>query len=292
MDRLTNSAHFLPLRNGYKAESLARLYVKEIVRLHEVPVTIVSDRDFKFVARFWRGLHEAMGTKLNFSTAFHPQTDGQTERTNQTLEDMLRSCVMDFGGSWDEHLHLVEFSYNNSYHSSIGVAPFEALYGRKCRSPLCWDEVGERQLLGPELVQQTVEKIHVIRDRMKAAQSRQKSYADKGRRNVEFKEGEKVYLRVSPTKGVYRFGIRGKLSPRFIGPFEILEKVGKVSYRLALPPVLSGVHNVFHVSMLKKFVPPEEQIVELKPVQLKPDFSYERPFLFYGVYSLLSVLLS
>ena len=174
-----------------------------------------------------------MGTKLSLSTAFHPQTDGQSERTIQILEDMLRACVLDFGGSWNKYLPLIEFSYNNSYQSTIGMAPYELLYGRRCRSPLHWDEVGERQLLGPEAVRQAQEAVTLIRQRMLAAQSRQKSYADTKRRDVEFQVGDQVFLKISPMKGVKRFGKKGKLSPRFIGPFEILDKVGAVAYRLA-----------------------------------------------------------
>ena len=152
VDRLTKSAHFIPLKLGCSMEKLARVYIREIIRLHGVPESIVSDRDPRFVSRFWKSLHEALGTRLDFSTAYHPETDGQSERTIQTLEDMLRACALDFGGRWDEHLPLVEFAYNNSYQATIGMPPFEALYGRKCRSPLHWDEVGERALVGPELV--------------------------------------------------------------------------------------------------------------------------------------------
>ena len=140
-------------------EKMAQLYVKEIVRLHGVLMDIVSDRDLRFVNRFWQSLYEALGIKLQFSTAFHPQTDGQSKRTIQILEDMLRACALDFGGQWDVHLYLVEFAYNNSYHATIQMPSFEALYGRKCRSPPHWDEVGERMLLRPELVQQAVDKI-------------------------------------------------------------------------------------------------------------------------------------
>ncbi|GJV38338.1 putative reverse transcriptase domain-containing protein [Tanacetum coccineum] len=147
------------------------------------------------------------------STAYHPETDGQSERTIQTLEDMLRACVIDFGGSWDRHLPLVEFSYNNSYHASIKAAPFEALYGRKCRSPVCWSEVGDSQLTGPELIRETTEKIIQIKNRLLTARSRQKSYADIRRKPMEFNVGDMVMLKVSPWKGVIRFGKRGKLSP-------------------------------------------------------------------------------
>ncbi|GJU58485.1 putative reverse transcriptase domain-containing protein [Tanacetum coccineum] len=153
VDRLTKSAHFLPMREDYKMDRLARLYLNEIVARHGVPISIISDRDSRFTSRFWQSMQEALGTRLDMSTAYHPQTDGQSERTIQTLEDMLRACVLDFEGSWDVHLPLVEFSYNNSYHSSVRCAPFEALYGRKCRSPIMWAEVGEGHLIGPELVE-------------------------------------------------------------------------------------------------------------------------------------------
>ncbi|MCO6516738.1 MAG: DDE-type integrase/transposase/recombinase, partial [Snodgrassella sp.] len=141
VDRLTKSAHFLPIKENYSMDKLTRLYVKEIVSRHGVPVSIISDRDSRFTSKFWQSLQNSFGTQLDMSTAYHPQTDGQSERTIQTLEDMLRACVIDFGNGWDIHLPLVEFSYNNSYHASIKAAPFEALYGRKCRSPICWDEV-------------------------------------------------------------------------------------------------------------------------------------------------------
>ena len=178
VDRLTKSAHFIATNNTSSLERYARLYVDEIVRLHGAPVSIVSDRDPRFTSRFWPKLQDAMGTKLHFSTAFHPQTDGQSERTIQTLEDMLRACVIEFKGSWDNYLALIEFAYNNSYQSSIGMAPYEALYGRKCRTPVCWDEVGEKRLIGLEIVQDTTEKINMIRERLKIASDMQKSYAD------------------------------------------------------------------------------------------------------------------
>ena len=151
VDRLTKSSHFLPVKAVYYVTKLAKLYVKHIVFLHGVPVSIVSDRGSVFTSRFWQKLQEAMGTILDFSTTLHPQTNGQSERTIQTLEDMLRMCVMDLGGSWDDHLPLVEFAYNNSYHSSIKMAPYETLYRRKCRSPLCWNEIREKELTGPEI---------------------------------------------------------------------------------------------------------------------------------------------
>ncbi|KAL0546306.1 hypothetical protein IC582_016213 [Cucumis melo] len=278
VDRLTKSAHFVPGKSTYTASKWAQLYMSEIVRLHGVPVSIVSDRDARFTSKFWKSLQTAMGTRLDFSTAFHPQTDGQTERLNQVLEYMLRACALEFPGSWDSHLHLMEFVYNNSYQATIGMAPFEALYGKCCRSPVCWGEVGEQRLMGPELVQSTNEAIQKIRSRMHTAQSRQKSYADVRRKDLEFEVGDKVFLKVAPMRGVLRFERRGKLSPRFIGPFEILERIGPVAYRLALPPSLSTVHDVFHVSMLRKYVPDPSHVVDYKPLKIDENLSYtEQP---------------
>ncbi|GKC38983.1 putative reverse transcriptase domain-containing protein [Tanacetum coccineum] len=169
VDRLTKSAIFTPMRETDPLDKLARLYLKEVVTRHGIPVSIICDRDPRFASNFWRSLQNALGTNLDMSTAYHPQTDGQSERTIQTLEDMLRACAIDFGKGWVNHLPLVEFSYNNSYHASIKAAPFEALYGRKCRSPVCWTEVGEAQILGPELIQESIEKIIQIKQRMQAA---------------------------------------------------------------------------------------------------------------------------
>ncbi|GJX00213.1 putative reverse transcriptase domain-containing protein [Tanacetum coccineum] len=174
VDRLTKSAHFLPIRENDPLDKLARLYLNRIVARHGIPASIICDRDGRFTSNFWRSFQKALGTDISMSTAYHPETDGQSERTIQTLEDMLRACVIDFGKGWVKHLPLAEFSYNNSYHASIKAAPYEALYGRKCRSPVCWAEVGEAQLTGPELIQETTEKIVLIKQRMQAAQDRLK----------------------------------------------------------------------------------------------------------------------
>ncbi|GJU52300.1 putative reverse transcriptase domain-containing protein [Tanacetum coccineum] len=240
VDRLTKSAHFLPMRETDPMDKLARPYLKEVVTRHGIPVSIICDRDPRFTSNFWRSFQKAMGTRLDMSTAYHPETDGQSERTIQTLEDMLRACVIDFGNGWEGHLPLIEFSYNNSYHASIKAAPFEALYGRKCRSPVCWAEVGDARLTGPELVHETTEKIVQIKQRMQAARDRQKSYADVRRKPLEFQVGDRVMLKVSPWKGVVRFGKRGKLNPRYIGPFKVLAKVGTVAYRLELPQTVKA----------------------------------------------------
>ncbi|GJS98630.1 putative reverse transcriptase domain-containing protein [Tanacetum coccineum] len=201
VDRLTKSAIFTPMRETDPMDKLARIYLKEVVTRHGIPVSIICDRDPRFASNFWRSLQNALGTNLDMSTAYHPQTDGQSERTIQTLKDMLRACVIDF---------------------------------RK---------VGEAQILGPELIQETTEKIIQIKQRMQAARDRQKSYADLKRKPMDFHVGDNVMLKVSPWKGVVRFGKRGKLNPKYVGPFKVIEKVGDVAYKLELPVELSRVHN-------------------------------------------------
>ncbi|WVZ78304.1 hypothetical protein U9M48_026040 [Paspalum notatum var. saurae] len=254
IDRFTKSAHFIPVKTSYTQPPMP-------ISLHGVPVTITSDRGSVFVSRFWEQLQKSLGTKLIHSSAYHPQTSGQVERVNQILEDMLRACVLTYSTKWDECLPLAEFAYNNSYQKSLEMAPFEALYGRRCRTPLNWSEPGERVTFGPDLVTQAEEQVRFIQENLKRAQSRQKSYSDRRRRPLVFKEGDHVYLRVSPMKGVHRFGVKGKLAPRYVGPFKISEKCGPVAYRLELPPRLAAVHDIFHVSQLKKCLRvPEEEI--------------------------------
>ncbi|GJW96026.1 putative reverse transcriptase domain-containing protein [Tanacetum coccineum] len=268
VDRLTKLAHFLAIREDYKIERLARLYINEIVARHSVPVSIISDRDSYFTSRFWQSLQKALGTRLDLSTAYHPETDGQSGHTIQTLKDMLRIYVIDFGGNLDTHLPLVEFSYNNSYHTSMKCAPFEAFYGRKCRTPIAWVEVGESKIIGPEIIQETIDKIVQIKERLKTARDRQKSYADNRRTLLEFSVDDKVLLKVSPRKGVVRFGRRSKLSPRYVGPFEIIERVVPVAYRLRLPQELVGVHDMFHVSNLKKCLAKVNLHVPLEEIKI------------------------
>ncbi|CAN6716442.1 unnamed protein product [Malus baccata var. baccata] len=195
VDRLTKSAHFIPVREKYPLNKLAKLFITKIVKYHGVPINIISDRDPRFTSKFWVAFQEALGTQLLYSTTYHPQTDGQSERTIQTLEDMLRSSVLQFGDSWHDRLDLMEFAYNNSFHSSIGMSPFEALYG--------------------------------------------------------------------------------KLSPRYIGPYVITERVGEVAYQLELPPELSKVHNVFHVSMLRHYISDPSHVIPPQPLEINPDLTYD-----------------
>ncbi|GKB80416.1 putative reverse transcriptase domain-containing protein [Tanacetum coccineum] len=195
IDRLTKTAHFLPIKETEPMEKLMKLYIKEIVTRHGVPVSIISDRDGRFTSLFWKALNKALGTRLDMSTAYHPETDDQSKRTIQTLEDMLRACV-------------------------IKAAPFETLYGRKCRSPVCWAEVGDAQLI------------------------------------------------VSPWKGVVRFGRRGKLNPRYVSPFKVIERVGTVAYKLELPQQLSRVHNTFHVSNMKMYLSDESLVIPLEELRV------------------------
>ena len=200
MDRLTKSAHFLVVQMTFTLERFCRLYIQEIVRLHGSPVSIVSDIDLRFMTHFWKSFQKAMGTRLTMSTTFHPQTDGQLEMTIQVLEDMLRACVLDHMGSWEEHLPLVEFAYNNSYQASIQMAPYEALYGRPCRSPICWTEVGESSIIGRDLIRDTSEKVSLIRKRFLTTQSWQKSYADVRCRPLEFEVEDRVFLKEMPRR--------------------------------------------------------------------------------------------
>ncbi|GJY18036.1 putative reverse transcriptase domain-containing protein [Tanacetum coccineum] len=221
---------------------ILNLYLNRIVARHEIPASIICDRDGRFTSNFWRSFQKALGTDISMSTAYHPEIDGQSERTIQTLEDMLRACMIDFGKGWVKHLPLAEFSYNNSYHASIKAAPYEALYGRKCRSPACWAKVGEAQLTGPELIQETTEKIVLIKQRMQAAQDRQKSYADRKRKPMEFEVGDRVMLKkcyddweplVMPLEGIH---VDDKL--QFVEePVEIMEREIKRLKRSRIPLV-------------------------------------------------------
>nr|GEV37994.1 DNA/RNA polymerase superfamily protein [Tanacetum cinerariifolium] len=215
-------------------------YLKEVVSKHGVPVSIISDRDGKLTSHFWKSLNKALGTRLDMSTTYHPEIDGQSERTIQTLKDMLRACVLDFGKGWDKHLPLV----------------------------------GDRQLTGPEIIHGTTEKIVQIKSRIQSACDRQKSYADVRQKPLELQVGDKVMLNVSPCKGVICFGKRKKLNPRYIGPFKILARVGTVAYRLELPEQLSRVHSMFHVIKLKKCMADEPLAIPLDEIQVDEKLNF------------------
>jgi hypothetical protein len=193
-----------------------------------------------------------MDTKLSFCSAYHPQTDSQIERTNQILEDMLSACALKYGKSWDKSLSYAEFLYNNSYQASMKMAPFEALYGWQCRTSLFRSQTGESQVFGPEVLKDVERQVHMIRENLRIVQSRKKSCADKGRRDPSFIVGELVYLKVSAMRANKRFKVKGKLAPRYIGPFQFLDRKGEVANELELPLQLLDVQNVFHISQLKK----------------------------------------
>jgi len=179
---------------------------------------------------------------------------------------MFWVCVLEYSGSWDHNLPLVEFAYNNSYHSSIDMAAYEALYERRCKIPMCWNKVGERKSSKIKLIKQTQDIISKIREKLRVAQDRQKSYADVRRRPLEFNVGDHVFLKVSPLKGSVRFGEKGKLTPRYVGPFEVLQRIGPVAYRLALPPALQGIHDVFHVNNLRQYTPEPNHVIPYEPL--------------------------
>jgi hypothetical protein len=249
--------------------------MSRIVYLYGVVKKIVSDRGIQFTSRFWERLHETLDTQLRFSSAYHPQTVGQTERVNQILEDMLIACALQYGRSWDKSLLYAEFSYNNSYQESLKMAPFEMLYERRCRTLLFWNETGEQKVFGPDILQEAKKQIRMVRENLRVAQSRQKSYADHKRRELSFGVGDFVYLKVSPMRGLRHFKFRGKLAPRFIGPFKILEKRVEVAYQLELPSLLSDVHDIFHVSQLKKCLRVPEEQIPMDELDAKEDLSYQ-----------------
>nr|GEV43426.1 putative reverse transcriptase domain-containing protein [Tanacetum cinerariifolium] len=235
VDRLAKSAHFLPMREDDTVEKLTRQYLNKVVSKHGVPVSIISNRDGKFTSHFLKSLNKALGTRLDTSTSYHQETDDQSEITIQTLEDMLRACVLDFGKGWDKHLP---------------------------------------QLTGPEIIHETTEKIVQIKIRIQDARDRQKSHADVRRKPLEFQVGDKFMLKVSPWKGVIRFGKREKLNLRYIGNFKILARVETIAYRLEFPEQLSMVHSTFHVSKLKKCMADEPLVIPLDEIQVDDKLNF------------------
>jgi hypothetical protein len=223
-------------------------------------------------------LHEALGTHLNFSSVYHPQTDGQTERTNQILEDILRACALQDQSGWDKRLPYAEFSYNNIYQANLKMSPFQALYGRSYRTPLQWDQPGEKQVFRPDILLEAEKNIKMVRENLKIVQSRQRSYADTRRRELSFEVGDFVYLKVSPIRGVKRFRVKGKLAPRYIGLYQFLVRHGEVAYQLSVPENLSAMHNVFHVSQLRKCLRVPEEQLPVEGLKVQEDLTYiEKP---------------
>ncbi|WVZ75607.1 hypothetical protein U9M48_023645 [Paspalum notatum var. saurae] len=238
---------------------LAELYISKIVCLHGVPKRIISDRGSHFTSRFWEQLHHALDIKLRFSITYHPQTDEEIEKTNQILQDMLRACAIQYGTSWDKCLPYAKFSYNNSYQASLKKSPFEALYSKRYRTPLFWNQNGEKQVFGPDIIQDAEQQLRIVRENLRVAQSR---------RDLNFKVDDQVYLKVSPMRGIYIFNMKGKLAPRYIESFKILEKKGEVAYCLELPPNLSGVYD------LKKCLRVPEEQTPLEGLEVQDDLTY------------------
>jgi len=212
---------------------------------------------------------------LNFNSSYHLETGGQTERVNQILEDMLRACALEFQGKWEDDLPLVEFSHNNSYQSTIRMAMFEALHRRKCRTPLYCSDLDEALIIGSKMIQETVKTIRKNGEHVQVAQRQQKSYADKRRRPLEFQLGDKVFRKASPTKGIKRLGVQGKLSLRYIGPHEIIENLNPVPYRLDLLGELEHMHNVFHTSQRRKYTPNPNHTIVSELIQITVDLAYK-----------------
>jgi hypothetical protein len=207
VDRWTKVAHFIPIKTTHFGPQLAELYMSRIVCLHGVLKKIVSSRGTQFTSKFWERLHETLDTQLHFSFSYHPQTDGQTKRAHQVLEDILRACALQYGRSWDKSLLYAEFSYNNSYQESLKMASFEMLYGRRCQTLLFWNEAGERKVFRPNSFQEAEKQVRMVRVNLRVAQSRQKSYADHRRRDLSFEVGDFVYLKASPMRGLHHFKV-------------------------------------------------------------------------------------
>eukprot|EP00253_Pinus_taeda_P028544 PITA_28544 len=230
VDKLSKSAHFILVQSTYRAAQIANIFMQNIFRLHGLPKTIISDRDVKFTSAFWKNLFEGLGTQLNFSIAYHSQTDGQTER----------------------------------------MSPFEVLYGRKCHTPSSWGGPEDKLMLGPEMLKEMEQMVKKVRANLKVAQDRQKSYADRKRNFKEFQVGEHVYVRIRAKKSTLQLSGCAKLAPRFCGPFQILARIGPVAYQLALPNHIR-VHNVFHVSVLKKYIYDPKHIISWQDIQVEPE---------------------
>ena len=260
VDKLTKAVHLILVKKTATATDIAQVFVKEIVRLHGIPARIISDRDTKFTSKFWQAMFQSLGTQLNLSSAYHPETDGQTERVNQVIEDMLRAYCSQQPQHWIKFLPLVEFAYNSSHHRSLGMSPFKALYGQECLVPLRLADPTLHVPAAKSTLEEMDKQLLVIRDNLKRASDRQKSYADLHRSARSFDKGEQVFLRVKPKRSSLKLGKFRKLAFRYCGPFEILRRMGEQAYELALPPHMR-IHNVFHVSLLKKYISDSQHVL-------------------------------
>jgi hypothetical protein len=270
VDKLTRDSHFIPLKTTHKETNVVDIYMKEVARLNGIPKTIVSDRDPKVTSKFWKGLFKGFRMNLNFSTTYHPKSDGKTERVNQVIEDVLRMYVMDRPSKWEDYLHLVEFAYNNGYQESLKMSPFEALYGRKCNTLVSWDNPVDKEMVGPELLKEMEEKMLKIKNNLKVAQDRHKSYADKNKNQREFKVGDHVFLNVKVNRSSSKLGKCSKLVAIYCGPFEILESIGPVAYMLTFSASMT-VHNFFNVSFLKKYILDPNHVIDCKVIQVEQE---------------------
>ncbi|MCO5609163.1 hypothetical protein L7F22_063386 [Adiantum nelumboides] len=253
VDKLTKVAHLIRVKQTATAADIAQVFLKEIVRLHGIPARIISDRDAKFTSKFWQAMFQSLGTQLNLSTAYHLETDRQTKRVNQVIEDMLRAYCNQQPQKWIKFLHLVEFAYNSSHHRSLGMSPFKALYGQECLLPLRLADPTLHVPAAKSTLEMMDQQLLIIRDNLKQVSDRQKSYADLHHSARSFSKDEWVFLRVKPKRSSLKLGKFRKLAFRYCGPFEILRRAGEQVYKLALPPHMC-IHNVFHVSLSKKYV--------------------------------------
>eukprot|EP00253_Pinus_taeda_P021075 PITA_21075 len=261
VDKLSKEAHFIPVQSTYRVMQIAHIFMQNVFKLHGLPKTIISDRDVKFTSAFWRTLFAELRTQLNFSIAYHPQTDGQTEQVNQVVEDMLRAYAMQKPTQWEEYLHLVEFAYINGYHTSLQMSPFEVLYGRKCRTPSSSGGHEDKLRLGAKMFKEMEDIVKRVRANLKVAQDRQRSFADQKRRFKEYQVGDHAYVRIQARKSTLQWNGCAKLAPRYYGPFQILARIGPAAYQRALLSHIR-VHNAFHVSVLKKCVYDPKHVVE------------------------------
>jgi hypothetical protein len=274
VDKLTKVAHFVPIKLTHKAFNIVDVYIREIARLHGIPKTIVSDRDPKFTSNFCKGLFNGFGTNLNFSTTYIPESDGQTERVNKVIKNMLRMYVMDKQSKWEDYLQLVEFSYSNGYQTSLKMSPFEALYGRRCNIVVSWDNSADREVVGPDLLKEMEEQTLKIKQNLKVAQDMHKIYVDKGKTHREFKVGDHVFLKVKTNTISLKLGNCSKLAARYCGPFEILERIGSIAYIFSFPTSMT-IHTIFHTSFLKKCIHDVNHVIDWNVIQVEKEGAFQ-----------------